>query len=338
MRPFFFQDKNTNILSQLVGVPHAAFLSVVFGLFLASFPMGVFVVFASDIGDEIHYDLPLTHLGLFSDTGLYLAPFPLSVGDAFVILWMTYLVIFMIGVLGPARGFGSVMSDVMAGRGHTAQASNYMFGAIAWFSILVLASIIITVAQDYVGIPTIRLLPDNGLEDFFYITLAPLVEELGFRLILVGIPVFLMYAHWFSPGYFARSLWRPATLGIEDKRKAVAVVVAVAVLFGFLHIALGESWSEGKFAQAAVGGVILGWVYIRYGFAACVIIHWAANYFVFSNAHFISQTHDILLEDAFSHAMTFSIEIILVVCGVLSVAALYLSSRTHCTEHVQGGL
>ena len=102
MRPFS-QKKDNSTSMQLVGVPHAAFISVMFGLFLASFPMGMFVVFASDIGDDINYDLPLTHLELFSGTGLYLAPSLVSVGDAFVVLWLTYLVIFMICITKLAR-------------------------------------------------------------------------------------------------------------------------------------------------------------------------------------------------------------------------------------------
>ena len=326
------------ILTQVLGVPHAAVLSVMFGLFLASFPMGMFVVFASDIGGDINYDLPLTHLGMFSETGLYLAPSLISVGDMFAFLWSSYLAVFMIATLGPARSFGSAMSDVMAGRS-TSYTSNYMLGATVWFSVLVLASIVITVAQDSVGIPTTRPPFENGLEDFFAITLAPLIEEVGFRMVLVGIPVFLMYASRFSLGHFAMSLWRPAVLDITDAKRAICILAIVSVLFGFLHVALGESWSMGKFAQASASGMILGWVYIRYGFAASLVIHWAANYFIFSHAHFISQTHAMPIGDAFVHPMIFSIEMILVVCGILSVAALCIqSSRARRTEHVKRGL
>ena len=43
------------------------------------------------------------------------------------------------------------------------------------------------------------------------------------------------------------------------------------LLFGFAHIAFADSWSEGKFAQATAGGLILGWVYVRYGFIVSLV-------------------------------------------------------------------
>ncbi len=317
-----------SLARQLLGVPHAALISVTFGLFLASFPMGAFVVFASGIGGDINYDLPLTHLSLFEGTGLHLAPTPVSVGDAFVILWLGYLVAFATACMGPARGFMGAISDVIAGRRTAHRFDNSMLGVITWFSILVLASIVITAAQGYVGIETAPPESENDLVEFFYVSLAPIVEETGFRLVLVGIPVFLMYSGRFSFRYVARCLWRPDAVGIDDHRRALAVIVAVGLLFGFAHIALGEPWSEGKFAQAAAGGIILGWVYVRYGFVASVLVHWATNYFIFSHAHFISQTHLVPLEEAFSHTMMLSVEVILAVCGILSVIAIIISSRT----------
>jgi len=322
-----------SLARQLLGVPHAALISVTFGLFLASFPMGAFVVFASGIGGDINYDLPLTHLDLFEGTGLHLAPSPVSVGDAFAVMWLGYLVAFAAACMGPARGFMGAMSDTMAGRRTAHRFDNYMLGAITWFSILVLASIVITAAQGYAGIETVPPESENDLLEFFSVTLAPIVEETGFRLVLVGIPVFLMYSGRFSLRYVARCLWRPDTVGIDDHRRALAVIVAVGLLFGFAHIALGEPWSEGKFAQAAAGGIILGWVYVRYGFVASVLVHWATNYFIFSHAHFISQTHLVTLEEAFSHPMMFSLEVILAACGILSVAAIIMSSRTAGSSH-----
>ena len=323
-----------DLARQVIGVPHAAILSVVFGLFLAAFPMGAFVVFASDIGGDINYELPLTHLDLFEGTELHRTPSPISVGDAFVVIWALYLVIFAVATLGPSGGFGSTISGIMAGRYNLAYgraragpAPNYMLGTVAWFSILVLASVAITAVQSSVGIATTPPAADNRLIEFLHITFAPIVEETGFRLLLVGVPVFLLYADRFSPRYLAGCLWRPGMLEIGSMRRAAAVIVFVGVMFGFLHIALGDPWSEGKFAQATAGGIILGWAYVRYGFVTSVLIHWASNYFVFSHVHFISQTHIIAIEDAFSHTMISSIEIILVICGILSAVALYISTR-----------
>lgn len=318
--------KDSDAIRQAIGVPRAAVSSVIFGLFLASFPMGAFVVFASGIGGDVNYDLPLTHLGLFEGLDVHRADFPMSVGDVFVLLWVSYAALFCVAAMGPCRGFGRTISDMMSGRGAESGAPNYMMGAITWFSILVLVSFVVIVAQDAAGIQTVHTAGEGPLAEFLYVTLAPLAEELGFRLVLVGIPVFLLYSARFSLRYFASCLWRPSNLDIADTRKALAVVVVTGAMFGLSHIVFGESWSEGKFAQAAAGGIIIGWVYVRFGFVASVVIHWASNYFVFAHAHFISQTHGIAVSDALDHAMIHSIEAILLLCGALSITAMIIAS------------
>jgi len=152
-----------------------------------------------------------------------------------------------------------------------------------------------------------------------------LVEEFGFRLILIGIPLFAIYSHKSSAKYFIKCLWNPSTLDIHDSKKAIFLIVFVGIIFGFAHIAFGESWSEGKFAQAAASGIILGWVYLRYGFVASLLIHWATNYFVFSYANFISQLNYISIEGAFSHSLMSSLELLLVITGILSIFILFVS-------------
>ncbi len=102
------------------------------------------------------------------------------------------------------------------------------------------------------------------------------------------------------------------------------MIVFVGLFFGFAHIALGESWSEGKFAQAVMSGIILGWVYLRFGFVASLLIHWATNYFVFSYANFISHLNFISIEDAFSHSLMSSLEILFLITGALSISILLI--------------
>ena len=123
--------------------------------------------------------------------------------------------------------------------------------------------------------------------------------------------------------YFFKCLWAPSNLEIEDYRKAISLIVFVGIVFGFAHIAFGDSWSEGKFAQATASGIILGWAYLKYGFVTSLLIHWATNYFVFSYANFISQINLISIEEAFSHSLMSSLELLLLVSGILSVLVLF---------------
>ncbi len=316
--------QNSNKIPQALGVPFTALLSVIFGLLLVSFPIGIFVVFESEIGGDINYEYPLTHLELFIGTGMYQAPIDVSIGDVFVILWTFYLIIFVIAILGPKHGFLKSLSSIIS-FGKYGTNSNYLISIIKWFSILVLISILINFIQEQFDIVTIPPIADNDLIQFFYVSLAPLIEEFGFRLILIGVPLFVFYSHKSSITYFIKCLWNPGSLDIHNSKKAIFLIVFVGVVFGFAHIALGEPWSEGKFVQAAASGIILGWVYLRYGFVASLLIHWATNYFIFSYASFISQLNLISIEDAFSHSLMSSLELLFLVTGSLSICILLVS-------------
>lgn len=316
--------QNSNKLFQAIGIPFTALLSVIFGLLLLSFPIGLFVVFETNIGDDINFDYPLTHLELFENTAIYQNPIDIGIGDVFVILWSLYAILFTISILGPKRNFFKSLSSVIS-LGKFDLEKNYMFGITKWLSILILISALINFIQEEFGIVTVPPIGGNDLIQFFYVSLAPLIEEFGFRLILMGIPLFALYSRRTSITYFIRCLWNPGNLEIYDSKKAILLIVFVGTLFGFAHIAFGESWSEGKFAQATAGGIILGWVYLRYGFIASLLIHWATNYFVFSYTNFISQINFISIESAFSHSLMSSLELLLLVSGSFSIAVLLLN-------------
>ncbi len=316
--------QNSNKILQALGIPFTALLSVIFGLLLVSFPIGIFVVFESEIGGDINYEYPLTHLELFNGTEMYQVPIDVSIGDVFVILWTFYVAIFVIAILGPKHGFLKSLSLIIS-FGKYDTNPNYLISVIKWFSILVLISVLINFVQEQFSIVTVPPLADNDLTQFFYVSLAPLVEEFGFRLILIGIPLFAIYSHKSSVKYFIKCLWNPGTLDIHDYKKAIFLIVFVGIVFGFAHIALGESWSEGKFAQAAVSGIILGWAYLRCGFVVSLLIHWATNYFIFSYANFISQINFISIENAFSHSLMSSLELLFLITGSLSICILFVS-------------
>ena len=299
-------------------------MSVIFGLLLVSFPIGIFVLFESDIGGDINYEFPITHLDIFEGTDLYQSGIDLNIGDVFTILWVFYVIIFVIALLGPRHGFLKSLSPIIS-LGKFDTTSNYMLGVTKWFSILILFSIIVNYIQEGFGIEIIAPVVENNLVQFFYVSLAPLIEEFGFRFILIGIPLFALYSEKSSVKHFVKCLWAPTNLHIYDYKKAIFLIVFVGILFGFAHIAFGESWSEGKFAQASVSGIILGWVYLRYGFVASLLIHWATNYFIFAYANFISQINLISIEDAFAHSLMSSLELLFVISGSLSVIVLIVN-------------
>jgi hypothetical protein len=316
--------QNRNKILQLFGIPFTALLSIIFGLLVISFPIGIYIVFETDIGDDINYDYPVTHLDIFRETSFYQSSFELSIGDVFVVLWMFYLAIFVFSILGPKQNFLKSISSLISVGKYDVKL-NYMFAITKWLSLLVLISALINFIQESFGIITVPPLGDNNLIQFFYVSLAPLLEEFIFRILLVGIPLFALYSGRASLSYFLKCLWTPSSLNILDTKKALFVIIFVGVAFGFAHIAFGDSWSEGKFTQATIGGIILGWVYFRYGFVASLLIHWATNYFIFAYAHFISQINYVSLETAFSNPFMFTLELLFLSSGILAVSILILN-------------
>ena len=115
-------------------------------------------------------------------------------------------------------------------------------------------------------------------------------------------------------------------------KRAISIIIAVGLFFGLALIITGEPWSEGKFAQATISGIIIGWVYYRYGLISAILVHWATNYFIYSYIFFISDLNQISIQNVLSNSMIGTFEIILVITGVLSIAMItinYFNTKNH---------
>ena len=316
---------------QAVGIPFSALISIIFGMMILSFPIGTHLVFNSELGEEINFDYPISGLDFFLADFENQIPFEFQLGDAFIVFWSIYLIVFSIAIFGPQRDFVRTLSPIIA-EGKKPMYTNYMVSAIRWFSILVLVSGIINFVQEGLGIFIEAPIAENNLIQFFDLTKAPLVEELIFRVLLIGVPIYAIYSHKSSISHFFKSLWHPYShIHVYDNKKIISLIVLVAVLFGLAHIISGESWSAGKFSQAAASGIIIGWVYYRHGLVPAILIHWAANYFVFAYVFFIAQVNSISIDAAFSHSFINSLEILFSLAGVVSIILL-LASRYYAKE------
>ena len=315
-----------NIL-HAVGIPFSALTSVIFGLMIVSFPLGAYAIFNSDVGDDIDYSFPLEKFDIFIAGVNIQLPMEYEIGDVFVIFWAIFIILFVITFLGPKKNFIKTIGDVLSNEKNSLT-DNYMLNIIKWFSILVLISVVITIIQENFGIITEPPDTANDLILFLQISTAPITEEIGFRLVLIGIPLFLIYSHKSSIKFFFKSLWAPySTLHIYENKKAIGIIVIVGIFFGVAHVISGEPWTTGKILQASVGGIILGWVYFRYGLAAAIILHWATNYFIYSYLFLISEINGISVQNASSHSMIGTFETILIVSGIISAAMLLLNYK-----------
>ena len=321
-----------NKILQGLAIPHTALISVIFCLMVLSFPTGVYLVFNSEIGDDITYEYPMDSLSFFLAGIGFEAPIEFELGDGFVVIWCIFLILFTIAIFGPKTNFVTVL-QAMISQGKYKIQDSYIVSTIKWFSILVIVSAGIIGVQELAGISVEQPEAPNQLVQFFDISLAPIIEEIGFRVILIGIPLFALYSQRSSLKTLGKSLWWPwQNLRNVNTKKALMVIITVGILFGAAHIFSDESWSSGKLAQAIASGIIIGWVYYRYGLVPAILIHWATNYFVYSYGYIVADVNQISINNAFSHSLLTTVELILVVTGIISVTILvlnYVYSKKH---------
>ena len=315
-----------NKIYQCIGIPHTALISIILFLMVLSFPIGAYLVFNSEIGDDITYEYPMNDLNVFLAGVGFQVPVEFELGDGFIVLWCLFLILFAVAIFGPKKNFVNVLQSIIsAGKYHQLQDS-YIITAIKWFSILVVVSGVIISVQEFFGISVEKIEAPNQLIQFFQLLLAPLIEEIGFRVILIGLPLFALYSYKSSLRLFVKSLWRPSHhLRITDLKKPLLIIIIVGIFFGVSHVITGETWSAGKFAQATVSGLIIGWVYFRYGLAPAILIHWATNYFVYSYAYIVADINKIPVETAFTHSLLYTLELMLIATGVISIVILALN-------------
>ena len=316
---------NLNRILHGIRIPLSALTSVIFGMMILSFPLGTYAVFNSDIGDDIDYSFPLDRLDVFV-AGINLGiTIEFEIGDMFIIFWSIFLILFVITFLGPKNNFFKSITQLLT-QEKTELGNNYLINIIKWFSIIVVISGVINFIQESFGVSTLPPEFTNDLTLFLAITISPITEEIGFRVMLIGIPLFLIFAHKSSIRFFFGALWHPyKNLHIMKHRRAIGIIITVGIFFGLAHIITGEPWSEGKFAQAAISGIIIGWVYYRYGLISAILVHWSTNYFIYSYIFFISDLNQISLQGAVSHSMIGTLEVILVLTGIISIAMILIN-------------
>ncbi|ALI36446.1 CAAX amino terminal protease self- immunity [Candidatus Nitrosocosmicus oleophilus] len=258
-----------------------------------SFFIGVFLVFFTNVGDVVqwHSDVPLDFLilGLFG-----LSSINFNLGISFVFFLIVYLACYIICFLKPIPIFqlSSVKKPFrMLGLERiNIQRDNYLAITISWFSGYFVLSILIDVIQQLFGVTLGNPLTANPLLSFFYLTAAPLNEEIFFRVILLGLPLFILFVP-FGKGLFLSTLYHPYKNVPYEKGKYTTLAVAIIIVlnslaFGLSHVLFGGGYELGKITQAALGGVIIAWLYYRYSLSSAITFHWISNFVFFAYSIF----------------------------------------------------
>jgi hypothetical protein len=190
--------------------------------------------------------------------------------------------------------------DVIKEKGNPLK--NSYISVVSLTSATLIVIVIIDLLQQSVGIETGELISENELFTYLSVSMAPVVEEIGFRLFILGVFAVFLYLSMkrglklslmdlivilFNPGFARRkienrfgrdALWRPLML----------MVFISAILFGSIHYIYGGGWEIGKVTTASLAGILLGYLYIEFGLPAAILSHYTFNHF-FMTYYYISE-------------------------------------------------
>ena len=171
--------------------------------------------------------------------------------------------------LSSARGFVGELTMKSAARDHSPffDMCGLMFAVFFINTAIVLAMMAIgsEVADPIEEMETWELL--------FLLANASVWEELVIRVLMIGLPLIAVDAA------MRRGLRKPHKYvlggGISIGRVEVALILVSSVIFGFGHL---EGWGVWKVFPSGLAGVAFGYLYLRHGLAASILLHFSFDY------------------------------------------------------------
>jgi hypothetical protein len=258
-----------------------ALLALTFILLVFSFPAGAYSVFSGRLSQNFTYNTVIQPYYWIGPT-LGFTPFVVSAGVWFALFTAVYLLFFVYAMAQKEYFWIAIRGAFKTG--FDSLTASPLIIAIVSIGFLVFSSSIIDLLVSSAGAP-IGGPTGDPLELFLGFSFAPLVEEVGFRLLLIGTVAFILSLG--RPWKAALgALWRPSRVmeGVAVGSGVSAIIWAAtsfsAVTFGACHVVCGSgTWDVGKLPEAIYGGFVLGYLYVRYGLHVAVLAHWGVDFF-----------------------------------------------------------
>ncbi len=155
-----------------------------------------------------------------------------------------------------------------------------LFKITEFYALNFFLSTVYIIAVSLIGKPV--TLSSSGNVPFYLNMLslvnAGLYEELITRVLYIGIPLYIYYkmkdSEWKQNGKTVRwykMIWGG---GYKFGKPEITLLIISSLIFGIAH---SDSWSLSKIPQAFMGGLFLGFLYIRYGLYADVLWHFSID-------------------------------------------------------------
>jgi hypothetical protein len=293
--------------SNLKEQAHAAFRKVTVATvvtvllsYLLSMALGLFLLYGSpqgvDAASKFVAELPLSVFMIAN----FSIPMGAHVGVFFLAIWVLYVLAFFLA-WSDAPGLPASIREAVDERNMTR--SNYLFVLPQVATMVLVAIVLLQSLQESAGVQTGGLSFENPVLGFLSVSYAPFVEELSFRITTIGL-LDGLYFMWRARRHsqyestksalrlLAMALWKPERakelLGFRTIRdhglRGISRLEWVTLFFtsgafGAAHYLYGGGWEIGKISTAMLSGLALGYVYLRYGAYAPVLLHWFFNYY-----------------------------------------------------------
>ncbi len=286
-------------------------ITVFFYLFAIFLGPTLFYFTPQGMNASMHH-LPALPVWFFTIVGFNI-PIGFDYGVIFLFIWSVFTVSF-VAAWKLRENFHRVIREGIV-RPVKKLFGNCLFVIPIINSMTLITLIALQSFQEVGGIPTgTPSLPGEPFLDFFELSYAAVVEEIGFRIIPIGA-FLLAYFFWTKKKVVTFSFRQKLKLLViaplfPDRAKRMVgaktvdeygvrggislgewgMVLFTSIIFGLAHFLLGGGWEIGKTTSATLAGLVMGVSYLVYGAQASIIIHWFFNaymetYFLFSEVY-----------------------------------------------------
>lgn len=264
--------------------------------YLLSMGLGILVFFSTAEGLRFSQDMISLHPLLIIDVEM-----TVNIGLYFLFLWWIFALCFA-AAWKYRESLSSKVRELFSGITKRSPFSNNLLAMPAITSMLLVATLILHFLQTQGGVPTSEPDISDPFSDFLRFSRAPLVEEIIFRIIPIGIflvvYIFLVGKRT-KPDFSLSQRLKTCVLSVLQPEKAKKIVglktigdgsliggmvwaewvmvFFTAILFGVAHYLGG--WGPGKISQAAMSGAVFALAYLYYGVQAPILLHWYFNYY-----------------------------------------------------------
>lgn len=225
----------------------------------------------------------------------------LTYGHLFMIVWLLYSACFLAAWLHRRR-LPSLVNNQSNWFSNLFR-SNFITFMPLIGSGLFAAVVNIHSLQELRGVETGAIVFTDPYLGLFHLTLAPIYEEISYRLLPLGLTSFISLllnrAAMRGLPLWKRVRLAASTFVVPDDVKArlgrisvrtdglkkgistvewTAIIVTSAI-FGFAHYLSGGGWEIGKVTTSSLSGFVFGTVFFAYGIYASILLHWFFNYY-----------------------------------------------------------